>query len=153
METPLHNPYIVDHVWYTEGALTRHLDKFVKKKTRENIGKKIAKYIPFTESHPAIWKSMSKDPRYTTDITKACWQKSGVVYASQYCKREIVVCNVTAQRKDKDGNLVLDLTYYLSDGSGGIVRHPVSDRTGQELHDMLFDTQPDQDAKAPLDSR
>jgi len=153
MEKRLHNPYIIDHVCYTEGAFTRHLDKVVKKKTREGIGKKISKYIPSAESHPAKWKRMSKDPRYTTDITKACLQYSNVVYASQYAKRRIIACNVLHQHKDKDGNLVLDLNYIFRDDSGSIVHHTVTGRTGDQLRNMLFDTRRDPDAKPPEGSR
>ena len=152
METRLHNPYIINHVCYTEGAFTRHLDKVVKKKTREGIGKKISKYIPFAESEPAKWKRMSRDPRYTTDIAKACVQYTNVVYASQYFNRGIISCNVIDQHKDKDGNLVLDVTYYFRDDSGSILRH-TEERTGDGLRNMLFDTRRDPGAKPPPGSR
>jgi len=150
MGTPLHNPYVIDRVCSTEGFVSKHLDRLGKKTTREKIGKTIAKYTKL-ESNAAAWKRMSKEPRYTTDIDKACVQDSHVVYALLYrpqTNRTVYSCNVIGKDKDEHGRLVLKITIYWH-GDHGELKRETGTITGDDLHYILFDTLRDPRAKKP----
>ena len=153
MGTPLHNPYVIDRVCSTEGFVSKHLDRLGKKTTREKIGKTIAKYTKL-ESNAAAWKRMSKEPRYTTDIDKACVQDNNEVYALLYAPtpRTILSCHVIGMGKDKQGHLNLNVTVYHC-GDEGELKYYTTLRKGDKLRNMLFDTRRHPRAQRPWAQR